>query len=426
MAIYGYIKRLFRNNGKVVENYVFMTVLQVLNMCFYLIVYPVLISRLGDTGFGTYVFAWSVTCIFMAAVNFGFDMPCAKHIARIVAEGGSRERLGEVLAAVQTAKILLEALVTLVFVVLLLTVPFMRDNRLVFAVGFAQTLSCILFPQWYFQGVQRMRVVTFIQLAGKLLTLPFIFLLLHTPDDVWLFMLINTVASLLGAVAAWLLVRFKDGVPMPLVPVRAVVPYCVEATPFFLTNVMAIAKEQGVVLLTGSFLGMADVAVYDLANKIVTVPRIMLLKLNEALFPKIVVSSTPRQVRRIMYAEALLGLAVVALVAAVGKWLVLWLGHGQLPMAYPVSVILSTTVLFWLLGTAFIDFVFIPANRRYLVTANQVVALVTCLAAVFVWLFLRPSVYGVAAGLALSGMCEVVFCAVVTYKERLLQLKKVC
>lgn len=421
MAWRNYIADAFRNNRKVAENYVFMTLLQVLNMCFYLIVYPFLISRLGDAGYGTYAFAWSVTCILMAAVNFGFDLPGAKRVAQIMADGGDKKQLGSVLSAIQTAKLGLEMLVALLFAILLLAVPFLREHRLLFAIGFAQTLSCILFPQWYFQGVQRMRVVTFIQFGSKLLSLPFIFWLLHSPDDVWLFMLITTAATLLGAAAAWLLIRFKDGVKMPFVPFANTKQYYAEAVPFFLTNIMGIAKEQGVVLLTGAFLGMADVAVYDLANKIVTVPRIMLMKINDALFPKIVVQSTPKQVRRIMFGEVAVSLLVVALVAGVGKWLVLWLGYGELPMAYPVSIILSTTVLFWLLGTAFVDFVFVPTNHRYLVTANQVVALVTCLSAVSVWLLLKPSVYGVAAGLALSGLCEVIFCIAVTKHKNLMK-----
>ena len=420
MAIKQHIKTTFRDNKKVAENYLFMTLLQVLNVCFYFIVYPFLIVRLGREGYGTYAFAWSVVCIAMAVVNFGFDLPGAKRVAQIMADGGDKKQLSELLSHVQTAKVFLELIVAAAYVVLLVAVPFLREHYVVFAIGFAQTLTCIIFPQWYFQGVQRMRFVTYIQVGCKLLSLPFIFWLLHTPNDVWLFMLISTSATVFGAAIAWLLIRFKDGVRMPLVRPSGLKPYYAEAFPFFLTNAMGIVKEQGVVLLTGAFLGMADVPIFDLANKIVTVPRILLLKLNDALYPKIVVQSTAREVKRIMKTEVLLGLLVVAIVAGVGKWLILWLGHGELPTAYPVSIILSTTVLFWMVGTAFINFVFVPTNNRYLVTANQVVALVSCLSIAAIWLWLSPSVYGVAAAIAISGLCEVVFCSIVTKKKQLL------
>ena len=413
-------KDIWRDNTKVAENYLFMTLIQVINGCFYLLVYPFLIIRLGGEGYGTYAFAWSVVSAMMVMVNFGFDLPYAKRVAQIVAEGGDRDQLGEVLSRVQTAKIGLEAVAAVLYAALLFTIPFFYANRLLFAIGFAQTISCILFPQWYFQGVQRMRIVTYIQFGSKLLSLPFILLLLHTPEDVWIFMLINTLATLGGAVVAWLLIRYKDGVPMRIVSWQMVKADYAEAFPFFLTNAMSVVKEQGVIWLVGGFLGMADVAVYDLANKIVTVPRIMLIKLNDALFPKIVVRSSVREIKRIMYAESVLGVSVVVLVAAVGKWLVWLLGHGELPTAYPVSVILSTTVLFWLLGTSFINFVFVPTNNRYLVTINQMISLCICLVSAGVWLWLAPSVYGIAAALAFAGLCEVLFCLTITHKKGLL------
>jgi len=420
MALRNLINRTFQGNKKVAENYLFMIMIQVLNVCFYFIVYPFLIVQLGKDGYGTYAFAWSIVCIAMAVINFGFDLPGAKHVAQIMSEGGEIKRLSAVLSYVQTAKILLELAVASVFAILVFAIPFMREHYLIFIIGFAQTLTCIFFPQWYFQGVQRMRVVTYIQFGCKLLSLPFIFWFLRTPNDVWLFMLISTVAAVLGAFAAWLIIRFKDGIPMPLVSVKNLKPCYTEAMPFFLTNVMGILKEQGVVLLTGAFLGMADVAVFDLANKIVTLPRILLLKINDALYPKIVVKSTAHEIKRIMKSELLMGICVVVLIVAIGKWVVQILGHGELPMAYPVSIILSTTILFWMLGTAFVNFVFVPTDNRYLVTINQVVALVTCLSIVAVWLYLIPSVYGVATGLAISGFCEVIFCIFVTWKKHLL------
>lgn len=414
------IRDIWHDNTKVAENYAFMTLLQVINVCFYLLLYPFLIIRLGDEGYGTYAFAWSVVTALMVVINFGFDLPYAKRVAQIISEGGDKERMGEVLSRVQTAKIGLDVLVACAYTILIVAIPFFREHWLLFSIGFAQTLSCIFFPQWYFQGVQRMRVVTYIQVGCKLLSLPFIFLLLHSPEDVWILMLINTSASLIGAAIAWLLIRFKDGVRMVLVSPRLVRSDYAEAFPFFLTNAMGTLKEQGIIWLVGGFLGMADVAVYDLANKIVTLPRIVLMKMNDALFPKIAVRSTTREIRRIMLFETVLSVLAILTIAAVGKWFVLFLGNGELPAAYPVAIILSLTILFWMLGTSFINFVFVPTNNYYLVTLNQAVSLVTCMGAAAIWLYIAPSVYGIAASLAFAGFCEILFCSVATHKKQLL------
>ena len=185
-------------------------------------------------------------------------------------------------------------------------------------------------------------------------------------------------------------------------------------------GVFKALKEQGIIWLVGGFLGMADVAVFDLASKIVTLPRTLMIKMNDALFPKIAVRSSAREIQRIMWVGTILSLLAILTIAAIGKWLVLWLGHGELPAAYPVSIILSLTILFWMLGTSFINFVFVPTNNYYLVTLNQAVSLVTCIGAATIWLTFAPSVYGIAAALAFSGLCEVLFCSISTHKKRLL------
>ena len=72
---------ILRANTKVAENYVFMTLLQVLNVCFYLLIYPFLIRVLGAESYGLYAFALAIVTLFIYFVSFGFDLPAAKKIA---------------------------------------------------------------------------------------------------------------------------------------------------------------------------------------------------------------------------------------------------------------------------------------------------------------------------------------------------------
>lgn len=426
------LRTLWYENTKVAENYVFMTLLQVLNMCFYLIIYPFLIRRLGAEGYGLYAYAWSMMAIVMAVVNFGFDLPNAKKVAEIVGTNirgkkvlseEQKAAIGDVLSCVQTAKTGVEIAVLAVYIVLLYYVPIMRDNNLIFSIAFIQTLTCILFPQWYFQGIQRMRVVTIVQVVAKVCSLPFIFVWVKTPADVWLFMLISSLTSVIGGMAAWLIIRYKDQIIIRFVHPARCRSYYREALPFFLTNAMGIVKEQGIVLLVGGFLGMANVAVYDLANKIVTVPRILLLQMNNALYPKVVVEQSSSAIKKIMRSEVVLSLIVVALLAATGRWIVLLFAGESLLGAYPVSVLLSLTILFWMLGTAYINFIFIPSGNSYLVTINQLISMVVCLSVSVIWLMTAPSVYAVVVGLVLSGLAEVVFCTIVTRRKHLLEVR---
>ena len=239
---------ILRANTKVAENYVFMTLLQVLNVCFYLLIYPFLIRVLGAESYGLYAFALAIVTLFIYFVSFGFDLPAAKKIAE---NAENNEVKSQVLSEVTTTKIWLELIAVSCFGALLLLAPKMASNKILFGILFAQTINNILFPQWYFQGIQRMRVVTYIQVAFKLISLPFIFWLLRSPDDVWIYALIVSVCSVIGSLVAWGIIRIKEGLCIRLVPISSSLAMIRETLPFFLSNATGVIKEQGLVLIIG-------------------------------------------------------------------------------------------------------------------------------------------------------------------------------
>lgn len=408
------IRNIWQNNLKVAENYVFMTILQVLNVCFYILIYPFVIRVLGAESYGLYAYAAALVMLFITFVSFGFDLPAAKRIAEHASDTGVKE---QVLSEVTTAKILLEGIALVVFAVLFPVSAKMQASPVLFSIVFVQTLSNIFFPQWYFQGIQRMRVVTYIQVCFRLLSLPFIFWLLRAPEDLWIFALILTLCSVLGSLVAWWIIRYREGLHVRLVPISDAWRSTREALPFFLSNATSALKEQGIVLLIGMFLGMTDVAIYDLANKIIIIPRTILSKLNDAIFPQMMAQPSASGRRKVLLGEVAIGLASIVLVAAFGYWAVLVLGGKAMLASYPVSIILSVTILTWLVVGAMIYFYIIPSGQTYYITLNQVIAMVSTFAFAGVSLSFTHSVYLLAASLAIAGLIEIVFCSIVIRRK---------
>ncbi|MCR5050213.1 MAG: oligosaccharide flippase family protein [Paludibacteraceae bacterium] len=407
---------MWRDNAKVAENYVFMTLLQVLNICFYLVIYPYLIRVVGAESYGLYAYAEALVAIFVTFVSFGFDLPATKQIAE---EADSHTAKEQILSEVTMAKLVLEMVAILVFAILLLLSPIMRAHKLLFGIAFLQTIGNIFFPQWYFQGVQRMRAVTYVQAGCKLLSLPFIFLCIHSPEDTWLYMLIVTLTNLLGATIAWLIIRYRDGLHMRLVCVSQLKAVLRKSLPFFLSNAGSIIKEQGLVLIIGRYLGMEDVAIYDLANKIIIIPRTIFSKLNDAIYPKMMTQMNVNLRRKIVWGEVLLGVVTILAVAALGYWVVLLLGGRAMIAAYPISVILSVTVLTWLVAGALICFYIIPSGKTYYITVNQIIAMLVTFLIAGIGLYYTHNVYVLASSLAIAGLIEIAFCTHVVFKNQM-------
>ena len=209
------LKTLIMNNKVIIENYFFMTVLQVLNSMFYVLIYPFLIRSLGPESYGLYVFSFSIVTYFISIVAFGFDFPAVKIIAQFPHD---LIKKSHTISCVFTAKIWLEIVSFISFSILVFLIPQLRSNWLLLYIIFLQSFTNIIFPQWYFQGVQRMRYVTYIQLAFKLISLPFILFLIEKSDDLILFAIITTFSSIGGGVLALFLLKFNEKINIKWIP----------------------------------------------------------------------------------------------------------------------------------------------------------------------------------------------------------------
>ncbi|MEA4986050.1 hypothetical protein SDC9_27771 [bioreactor metagenome] len=412
------IKFMFGNNKKVLENYFFMTVLQILNSLFFLLLYPYLIRTLGAESYGLYVFALAIVYCFITIINFGFDMPAVKTIAQNIDDKNVKE---DILSCVFTAKVYLGLVSLVIFSGIILFIPSLRANWVVFFLCFSQVITHIIFPQWYFQGIQQMRIVTYIQLGFKLLSLPFIFLFVQQKEDLCLFALIVSVSSILGALMAILIIRVKDGLLIHWSKLVEIKKHGVEALPFFASNSMNTIKQQSAVVMLGSFFSMHDVAFYDLAMKIFTVPMVLVSSINNALYPKIVVlEDFSNTVRKILKVENVIGMMIVLFLFFFGKWIIMIMGGSSMSEAYPLLVIISFSVFGQLTVGAICNFIFIPKNKSKYVAHNQLVAFVTFFVVALLGIWLDGRIFMVPLALTLSVFSELIYSRFVVWRKKML------
>lgn len=412
-----FLKGLVVNNKKIVENYFFMTILQILNSFFYLLIYPYLIRTLGGEGYGLFIFATSISTYFIFFINFGFDFPATKAIVENI---NDREAVENILSCVFTSKMYLFALSILIFGCILFLIPILRENIEIFLLCFAPVFSFIIFPQWYFQAIQKMKIVTYIQLGIKLLSLPLIFLFIKDKNDVILYSLIVSFTTIIGSVIAFLIVRLGHKLKIKFVNHSRVKPWFKDAFPFFLSTSAGVIKEQSITIIIGAFFGMKEVAIYDLASKIIIVPRTIFMSVNAAIFPKIISNVVNSTIKKIINIEIFISFAVIILIVVFGDFIVHILGGNEMGEAYYLAIFLSVTVMSWLVVGAYISFVFIPNKKYYFVSKNQVIALVSFFLFTLIGLFLSKSILVFGIALAMSGLTEIIYCKFLTKKFKLL------
>lgn len=391
-----------------------MTLLQFINSFFYLAIYPYLILKLGAENYGVYVFSFAIITLFMYVVNFGFDLPALK----IISENKDNLKVKQdVFNKVLFSKIYIFFITTILFFLAL----FFLDNSAILAVVYIQVLAAIFLPMWYFQGIQKLRNITIIQVIIKILSLPFIFVFVKSADDLFNFALIMSLTTLLTSLFAFFLIIKIEKIRIHVKGTSDIVPLVKDSYPFFLNSVTAVVKDQSVILVLGLYFGMKEVAIYDLAMKIISIPRTIVMSLNVALFPKIIEKLSTSLIKKVIAVEFFLSLIIAFFVVILGQFAVDFLGKNQLPESYYLSVILSVTIFSWLIVGCYINFIFMPNNKNSYVVKNQVVALLSLIVYMFVGVYIYPNVIVIAVAVALSAITEIVYCNYIIRKNNYLK-----
>ncbi|MEA1605400.1 oligosaccharide flippase family protein [Pseudomonas spirodelae] len=383
-----------------------MTILQVVNSFFYILIYPFVINTVGLENYGLYVFATSIAAYFMVFINFGFDMHAAKLISL---DQDDKELQASLLSLVTAAKLCLELFAVAIFAFLIMNVPFMRANYLLFVLCFANTVSCIFLPQWYFHGMQKMKILTIIQLSLKLISLPAIFFLVDSVGDVDVYAFIVIITNVLASLIAFgMAIKFSRE-PLKWPVMAKVKALLFEVQPFFWSSATNTLKQKSVEIIIGSLFGMKEVAIYDLANKIFSVPSLLASNINAALFPMMVKKAQKNVVNKIIKIEVFIGLLCMLSVVVGGYWVVRLISVHDMQEAYYLSMLLSFNIMTFLVVGSHIYFIFIPHRRYDFVLRNQVFSVISFYVFCAAYLSLSWSVYSVVLALVSSALLEIFY-----------------
>jgi PST family polysaccharide transporter len=278
------LKSLIHNNKKIIENFSYLSILQVFIIFLPLLTYPYLIRTLGIELYGSVIFAQTIIAYFSIIINYGFDASITKDIS---IHRNDKVKISEIITSVYSIKIIFWLLLLLILIVAIYIIPFFKSRKLLYLFTFTMTFHELLFPIWYFQGMEKMKYITYINIFIRMIFVVSIFIFIKRTDDYIYVSLLHGLGSLFGGIAALYIVFVKDGIKLSRQPIQKLLICLKNNLPLFISNIIISVKDKFNVILIGSFLGMHDVAVYDLGIKIMTIFMQPIGIANNAIYPKI-------------------------------------------------------------------------------------------------------------------------------------------
>src|SRR5699024_9198471 len=159
-------------DGKVLaSNFGYLMLLQIAGYVFPLITIPYLARVIGVDGFGKIAFAAAVMVWFQTISDWGFNYTATRDVAR---HRDNLEKVSEIFSNVLWARILLMLVSFVMLLLLIQTIPYFKELQNILLVSFLLVPGHIMFPDWFFQAMKRMKYITIINQLSKTLFTVFV------------------------------------------------------------------------------------------------------------------------------------------------------------------------------------------------------------------------------------------------------------
>jgi len=280
-------------------------------------VMPLLIQSIGVDQFGLVSLALSVILISNVFVGFGYNLSGPREVAL---NQKNKPALSEVISNIISSKLILAVIAGTCLLVAIFGFDLFPEYQVILIYSLLMLFSEATLPVWFFQGLEKMRLVSVANVFSKLLYLLGIVLFIKAPEDAkWVNFFFGG-AALCVNLLVLAYVHFELNIRFYFSGIRKVVQSWKTNIYLFL-SVMAshISVSGGLVIL--SFFASAQIlGMYSLAERVSMVMRMLPSMIIGAVFPnasKLYVKDVNAFIRFLVKVYRLVFLAAIAITAVI-------------------------------------------------------------------------------------------------------------
>ena len=271
-----------KDSRTLASNFGYLMLLQIAGYIFPLLTIPYLARVIGVEGFGKIAFAAAVIVWFQTITDWGFNYTATRDVAQ------NRDNLGkvsEIFSNVLWARMFLMVLSFGILVIAIMTVPYFQENRSILLITFLLVPGHIMFPDWFFQAMERMKYITIFNLISKAVFAAMVFIFINEKEDFILQPIFMSLGYLTCGAFAMYLITVKWKVDIQAPKYRKVALTIKNSTDVFINNIMPNLYNSFSTVLLGFYGGSASNGLLDAGKKFVEIAQQFLMVMSRVFFP---------------------------------------------------------------------------------------------------------------------------------------------
>lgn len=352
------------NNKLIFKNFSFLSALYFVNLIAPLITYPYLIKVIGTEKFGLVVFTQTIVNILSILIGFGFSVVGVREVSL---NRNDKAKLSEIISISLIIKALLFLITLLISFIISFQFQILDENRTLFLLSFWVCLNDILFPLWYFQGLEKMNQIAYLATFSKILGVLLIFTFVNRDGHFIRIPLVYGLGTIIPNIIALYIIFIKHGNKLFFPDIRIINQYFHEAKNYMFSNIIVALKEKGNVLMIGSLISLNEVTYYDLAMKVIELIRAPFLVMKDALFPSVVAEGRFKKLIQFGRSSLIISGISIFLIFQFSEIIIRLLGNSEMEPASDILKTVSFLIPLYIISMYLgVGLIILKKNKDYL------------------------------------------------------------
>lgn len=245
---------------------------------------PYLLRVIGPERYGLIAFSQAVMAYFITLNDYGFNLSATRELAVHRDDPAVRS---ELYSAVMTVKVSL-CLISFAILCLLVTfVPRFHHDRLVFFASFGSVIGTMLFPQWFFLGIEKMYWISVSTIAANAVFTAGIYLLVHRPSDYLIAAAVQAGGKLVAGILGLVILFSTEHVRLSRPSWIQLRHRLVDGWHLFVSSAAATLYTSSNAVVLGLVCGMTQVGYFSAAYKIFAAAQMLVSPMCQAMYPHV-------------------------------------------------------------------------------------------------------------------------------------------
>lgn len=304
---------------RLLENFISLGALQIVSYVMPLISLPYLSRVLGVEKFGLVFFAFAFMQYFIMLTDYGFGLSATREIA---VNRHNTKNISNIFSAVVVIKCILLIVSFVLLCVMVFFIPKLRENWLVFMLSFLMVVGNAIYPVWFFQGMERMKYITFLNILSKIIFLVLIFIFVKHESDYIIVPLLNSMGFLVSGVIGMYFANKNLGAKLYIPKWTSIKKQFKYSSEFFLSRVSVSAYTNTNTFCLGLIGSNIMVGYYVAAEKIYQAIAGLQAPLSGAIYPFVAKHKDIKTYKKWFNIAVLINLLVCTFVFIFAKWII--------------------------------------------------------------------------------------------------------